>query len=95
MSQRLLRAQYAVLPGSGEDSFCMRGVGRGALLCVADGCGGLGSRRYDTLGDHTGAFAGARLLTVVPVKLLRGIFLVAVTVIAVQMIARGMGISIG
>lgn len=47
------------------------------------------------LGVLAGAFAGARLLTVVPVKLLRGIFLVAVTVIAVQMIARGMGISIG
>ncbi len=63
MSQRLLCAQYAVLPGSGEDSFCMRSAGQGALLCVADGCGGLGSRRYDTLGDHTGAFAGARLAT--------------------------------
>ena len=63
MSQRLLCAQYAVLPGSGEDSFCMRAVGEGALLCVADGCGGLGSRRYETLGDHTGAFAGSRLAT--------------------------------
>lgn len=47
------------------------------------------------LGVLAGAFAGARLLTVVPVKLLRGIFLVAVSVIAVQMIARGMGISLG
>lgn len=63
MSQRLLCAQYAVLPGSGEDSFCMRATAQGALLCVADGCGGLGSRRYGTLGDHTGAFAGARLAT--------------------------------
>lgn len=63
MSQRLLSAQYAVLPGSGEDSFCMRATVQGALLCVADGCGGLGSRRYETLGDHTGAFAGSRLAT--------------------------------
>jgi uncharacterized membrane protein YfcA len=47
------------------------------------------------LGVLAGAFAGARLLTVVPVNLLRAIFLVAVSVIAVQMIARGMGISIG
>lgn len=63
MSQPLLSAQFAVLPGSGEDSFCMRATAQGALLCVADGCGGLGSRRYRTLGDHTGAFAGARLAT--------------------------------
>ncbi len=47
------------------------------------------------LGVLAGAFAGARLLTVAPVKLLRVIFLVAVSIIAVQMIARGLGISIG
>lgn len=47
------------------------------------------------LGVLAGAFAGARLLTVAPVKLLRVIFLVAVSIIAVQMIARGIGISIG
>jgi len=47
------------------------------------------------LGVLAGAFAGARLLPVAPVKLLRTIFLVAVSIIAVQMIARGLGISIG
>jgi len=47
------------------------------------------------LGVLAGAFVGAKLLTVAPVKLLRVIFLVAVSVIAVQMIARGLGISIG
>lgn len=47
------------------------------------------------LGVLAGAFAGARLLTVAPVKLLRVIFLVAVSIIAVQMIARGLGVSIG
>ncbi|MEI6034178.1 MAG: sulfite exporter TauE/SafE family protein [Verrucomicrobiae bacterium] len=47
------------------------------------------------LGVLAGAFVGAKLLTVAPVKLLRAIFLVAVSVIAVQMIARGLGISIG
>lgn len=47
------------------------------------------------LGVLAGAFAGARLLPVAPVKLLRAIFLVAVSIIAVQMIARGLGISIG
>ncbi len=47
------------------------------------------------LGVLAGAFVGAKLLTVAPVKLLRSIFLVAVSVIALQMIARGLGISIG
>lgn len=47
------------------------------------------------LGVLAGAFLGARLLTVAPVKLLRAIFLVAVSIIAVQMIARGLGLSIG
>ena len=31
------------------------------MLCVADGCGGLGSKRYPSLGDHTGAYAASRL----------------------------------
>ena len=63
MSSRLLCVQYAVLPGSGEDSFCARSAGSGVVLCVADGCGGLGSRRYASLHDRTGAFVGARLAT--------------------------------
>lgn len=42
------------------------------------------------LGVLAGAFLGARLLTVAPVKLLRVIFLGAVFVIAVQMIWKGL-----
>ena len=42
------------------------------------------------LGVLAGAFVGAKLLPVAPVKLLRMIFLTAVSVIAVQMIARGL-----
>lgn len=45
------------------------------------------------LGVLAGAFLGAKLLNVAPVKLLRAIFLTAVSVIAVQMIARGMNIK--
>jgi len=45
------------------------------------------------LGVLTGAFVGAKLLPVAPVKLLRAIFLTAVSVIAVQMIARGLHIN--
>lgn len=42
------------------------------------------------LGVLAGAFFGAKLLTVAPVKLLRVIFLAAVSVIAVQMILKGL-----
>lgn len=42
------------------------------------------------LGVLVGAFFGARLLTVAPVKLLRVIFLGAVSVIAIQMILKGL-----
>jgi uncharacterized membrane protein YfcA len=46
------------------------------------------------LGVLAGAFVGARLLPVAPVKLLRAIFLAVVSVIAIQMIARGLHISL-
>ena len=32
-----------------------------SLLCVADGCGGLGSRRYAELDGQTGAYAASRV----------------------------------
>ncbi|HEY5813797.1 MAG TPA: hypothetical protein VIT23_14215, partial [Terrimicrobiaceae bacterium] len=46
-----------------------------------------------SLGVLVGAFVGAKLLAVAPVKLLRVIFLTAVSVIAVQMIGRGLQLS--
>jgi len=46
------------------------------------------------LGVLAGAFVGAKLLTVAPVKLLRIIFLIAVSFIAIQMIAQGLGLSL-
>jgi len=45
------------------------------------------------LGVLAGAFVGAKLLPVAPVKLLRIIFLSLVSVIAVQMVLRGFGIN--
>jgi uncharacterized protein len=42
------------------------------------------------LGVLAGAFLGAKLLNVAPVKLLKAIFLAAVSVVALQMIARGL-----
>ncbi len=41
-----------------------------------------------------GAFVGAKLLPVAPVKVLRIVFLTAVVLIGVQMIAKGMGVSL-
>jgi len=48
-----------------------------------------------SLGVLVGAFFGARLLAVAPVALLRIVFLSAVFLIAIQMIARGFGVPIG
>lgn len=59
----LFSVEYAALAGECEDSCTLRSDERGALLCVADGCGGLGSRRYEALGNHTGAFVASRLVT--------------------------------
>lgn len=57
----LLRIVHEVSPGEGEDSFTLRGDENGAFLCVTDGCGGLGSRRYASLKNRTGAYLAARL----------------------------------
>ena len=63
MRERLLSASYASLPGQCEDSFAMQSDSLNAFLCVADGCGGLGSRRYAALENRTGAYIAARLAT--------------------------------
>lgn len=46
------------------------------------------------LGVLAGAFLGARLLPIAPVKILRIVFLSLVTVIAVQMILKGFGVNL-
>lgn len=61
MLHEILRMTHAVLPGEGEDSFALRSDEHGAFLCVADGCGGMGSKRYASLDDRTGAFLASRL----------------------------------
>lgn len=50
-----------VLPDYGEDSFVLGADPKGVFLCVADGCGGLGSRRYPALNNQTGAAIASRL----------------------------------
>lgn len=63
MTETLMAVSCAVLPESGEDSFVLGQDERSAYLCVADGCGGLGSRRYENLNGCTGAYVAARLAT--------------------------------
>lgn len=63
MQEPLLSVSYSILPNKGEDSFVLRSYEHGAFLCVADGCGGLGSRRYKNLAGRTGAHLASRLIT--------------------------------
>ena len=58
-----VQVELAVVPGLGEDSFTFRRHESGGLLCVADGCGGLGAKRYVNLDGYTGAYLAARIVT--------------------------------
>lgn len=49
--------------GEGEDSFCCSYKENSALIAVFDGCGGLGSRKYDHYEGRTGAFIASRLVS--------------------------------
>lgn len=44
----------------GEDSFYCAHTEKSAIVSVFDGCGGLGSRKYDTFQGHTGAYIASR-----------------------------------
>ena len=46
MQMETLIIHQAVVSGQGEDSFAVSKIGNRLLLCAADGCGGLGSKRY-------------------------------------------------
>lgn len=59
MLGEIVVVSQAVSPGNGEDSFAVSSYPGGNMLCVADGCGGLGSRRYEE--NHTGAYLASRL----------------------------------
>lgn len=51
---------HAVVEEQGEDSHGMARNGQEIWLCVADGCGGMGGRRYDRAEQHTGAYLASR-----------------------------------
>ncbi len=61
MLGEILIVEQAVSPENGEDSFAVSGCSQWALLGVTDGCGGLGSKRYEGLQNHTGAYLASRL----------------------------------
>lgn len=51
---------HAAREGLGEDSFFCAQTDNSAVVCVFDGCGGLGARKYDTFQGHTGAYMASR-----------------------------------
>lgn len=57
----IMVVQLAVVPGAGEDSLAVSSLPENVMVCVTDGCGGLGSRRYHLLDHCTGAYLAARL----------------------------------
>lgn len=59
MLSEVLVLHLAVVSDEGEDSFAVSATPERLMLCVADGCGGLGSRRYT--GGRTGAYLASRL----------------------------------
>lgn len=63
MEQPLLTVAHDALPGECEDCYAVRELGGQSVLCVADGCGGLGARRYPQLAGRSGAYLASRLAT--------------------------------
>ena len=51
---------HAAKTGLGEDSFFCAQSDDCAAVCVLDGCGGLGARKYDAFQGHTGAYMASR-----------------------------------
>lgn len=58
---RYLMIAQETAPGQGEDAYAAETDALGGLLCVADGCGGIGSRRYTRLEGRTEAYMAARI----------------------------------
>lgn len=49
--------------GLGEDSFyCSKGR-KSSIISVYDGCGGLGSKKYESFGGHSGAYIASRTVS--------------------------------
>lgn len=69
-----VQVSFAVIPEAGEDSFAFQADSQGAFLCVADGCGGLGGKRYGRMNGQTGAYLAARLATRVVSEWVQGAF---------------------
>ena len=61
--EQCVHVSLAVVPENGEDSFTFHRDARSGFLCLADGCGGLGARRYANMDGHTGAYLASRIVT--------------------------------
>ena len=51
-----------MIPQNGEDSYLYSFNENKALVGVFDGCGGIGSRRYEILNGKTGAYIASRIV---------------------------------
>ncbi|NCB91594.1 MAG: hypothetical protein EOM40_03330 [Clostridia bacterium] len=49
------------IEGKGEDAYLCLANEKGALIGCFDGCGGIGSRRYEVFDTHTGAYVASRV----------------------------------
>ena len=66
MQMETLIIHQAVVSGQGEDSFAVSKTDGKLLLCAADGCGGLGSKRYAC------GSTGARLASLTAAETIQG-----------------------
>ena len=51
-----------MIPQNGEDSYLYSFNENKGLVGVFDGCGGIGSRRYEILNGKTGAYIASRIV---------------------------------
>lgn len=52
-----------MIENHGEDNFYFKSGKDSAVICVLDGCGGLGSCSYDSCGGETGAYLASRTVS--------------------------------
>ena len=60
---QLIEIMQGKKPGQGEDSFCFdcSPYPKADMISIFDGCGGSGAKRYEKIGNYTGAYHGSRI----------------------------------
>lgn len=62
MLNHVIAINNEVKPGNGEDAYAYEFDDTRIMMAVFDGCGGLGSRRYEAFSGKTGAYIASRVL---------------------------------